>query len=211
MPVGVYAGHTPVDPRAALLRPPRCYSSTEPISCSLTAHSPHVTASRPWEGSILALIQHRFLSPALHCKFKPCLLSPSPLFPFLNPSPGTVSDSTGIKGSGSRFKTSCPKPFPFPLQLNRGTHCQGTFWEPKIHTAPKEDGIRAGQPGPRAADTRRPGGDVRGRIMPCPVPSGVTQMVFGILPVPAGGMWLWCSPSASPSSSTATSPGNLSL
>lgn len=195
-----------MDPCAAPLRPPGRYSSTEPTSCSLTTDLPHVTASRPilscpWEVSVLALIQHRFLSPALHSKFKPCLLSPSPLFPFLNPSPGTVSDSTGIKGSGSRFKTSCPKPFPLPLQLSRGTHCQGTFWEPKIHAAPKEDGIRAGQPG----------GDVWGRIVPCPVPFGVTLMVFGILPVPTGWMWLWCSPNASYSSSIGSSMGNLSL
>lgn len=45
---------------------------------------------------------------------------------------------------------------------------------------------------------------------PAPFPFGVTLIVFGILPVPAGWMRLWCSPSASYSSSTASSTGNLS-
>lgn len=65
---------------------------------------------------------------------------PSSSFPLLNPSPGTITDNTGIKGSGSRFK-NLSKAISFPLVLNCGTHCQGMFWEPEIPTASKEDWI----------------------------------------------------------------------
>lgn len=41
---------------------------------------------------------------------------------------------------------------------------RGRSGSQKIHAAPKEDGIRAGQPGPHG-----PGRDVWGRIVPCPV------------------------------------------
>lgn len=80
-------------------------------------HSRHATAPHPWEGSSFGISLAVFLPlPILYSQIQARSSLPPPSFPLLNPSPGTISDNTGIKGSGSRFK-NLSKAISFPLVI----------------------------------------------------------------------------------------------